>query len=103
VGIDVEQVRPFCEADEIAERFFSREEASKIKAETERKPEIFYQLWTRKEAFLKCSGTGIAHGLNQKMEMDEALICDFVPEEGYIAALAVTRGPVKISHRRWNS
>jgi 4'-phosphopantetheinyl transferase len=102
VGIDVEQIRPISEADEIAERFFSHEEALKIKAETERKSEIFYQLWTRKEAFLKCSGTGIAHGLHQRMAMNETLICDFVPEENYIAALAVARGPVKILHQRWN-
>jgi 4'-phosphopantetheinyl transferase len=66
VGVDVEQIRPVSEADELVERFFSpRENALFKKLSPDQKSIAFFNLWTRKEAWLKATGEGIAHSLNR--------------------------------------
>lgn len=62
VGIDVERVRNLHDAGELVERFFSTRENSEFKLLPEdQKPVAFFNLWTRKEAWLKATGEGIAH------------------------------------------
>lgn len=59
VGCDVEQTEP---PDlQIAERFFSAEEAAQILAQTapDRQADYFYRIWTLKESFVKCIGNGL--------------------------------------------
>lgn len=66
VGIDIEQIRPAITESEIADRFFSSEEALALRmlpAEQQRLG--FFLCWTRKEAFLKAIGEGIGYGLDQ--------------------------------------
>jgi 4'-phosphopantetheinyl transferase len=66
VGIDVEQLRPMDDADQLVHRFFSSRETEAFqKMPPSAKSLAFFNLWTRKEAFLKASGEGIAHLLNQ--------------------------------------
>lgn len=56
VGVDIENIRPY-KAD-LAARIFTREEIAEITDAPN--PDIpFTQLWTRKEALVKCTGTGI--------------------------------------------
>ena len=66
VGIDVERIRPMKDADEFVARFFSeREHASFKRLPESQKPTAFFTLWTRKEAWLKATGEGIAQSLNR--------------------------------------
>ena len=66
VGVDLERIRGGCDADEIVARFFSPREKEVYEALSERlKPEAFFNLWTRKEAWLKATGLGISRLLDQ--------------------------------------
>jgi 4'-phosphopantetheinyl transferase len=64
IGIDAEQIRPIPDMQQIADRFFCPEEASELLSlpETDRE-HAFYRCWTRKEAYLKAMGDGLAAAL----------------------------------------
>lgn len=65
VGIDVESVRSLEDADAIAARFFSpRENAEYRSLQPAHRPRGFFNCWTRKEAFIKATGDGLAHPLD---------------------------------------
>jgi 4'-phosphopantetheinyl transferase len=65
VGIDVEAIRPLADADAVAAHFFSRPEHAAYRALDPRdRPLGFFQCWTRKEAFIKALGEGLAHPLD---------------------------------------
>ena len=61
VGVDVERVKPERDLVALAERALAPEEAGAVReaAEPER-ARLFYELWTRHEARLKCLGVGLA-------------------------------------------
>lgn len=85
VGIDVEYNLKPRNIMGIAERFFLPEEFESLK--TSKNPQaLFFKLWTRKEAYLKLKGVGIANGLDQKIP-DDFIIHDFSPAADYTAAL----------------
>ncbi|WP_420643161.1 4'-phosphopantetheinyl transferase family protein [Candidatus Leptofilum sp.] len=61
VGVDIEQVRPLDDGEQIAERFFSENEVAVFTAvPPEQKPQAFFNCWTRKEAFIKVIGEGLS-------------------------------------------
>jgi 4'-phosphopantetheinyl transferase len=66
VGIDLEYMQPHLDPLELAARIFSEEDFRAFQAlpqgETLR---AFFRAWTRKEAYLKARGEGIADGLRQ--------------------------------------
>jgi len=64
LGIDIEQLRPR-DFLKLAERYFSPAERACLVAMDEPGiPAAFYRGWTRKEAFLKAVGTGLATRLD---------------------------------------
>ena len=65
VGVDVEFPRAQVAHERIASRFFSIKEQAALaeQPETERCT-AFYNIWTRKEAYLKARGDGISAGLD---------------------------------------
>jgi 4'-phosphopantetheinyl transferase len=66
IGVDVEQSRPVTDVDELVARFFSPRETALFQTlPTSQKNAAFFNLWTRKEAWLKATGEGIAHSLNR--------------------------------------
>lgn len=66
IGIDVEVINPKIEFDIIAPRFFSKNEATTLLAlPIEEQPAVFYNCWTRKEAFIKAKGGGLSIPLDQ--------------------------------------
>jgi len=66
VGIDLEYVQPNLDPLELAARIFSEEDLRKFQALPRRDAlTAFFRAWTRKEAYLKARGEGIAEGLRQ--------------------------------------
>jgi len=66
VGVDVEVVRALPDADAIAARFFSPRESEAYRAlDPHHRPAGFFNCWTRKEAFVKALGDGLAYPLNR--------------------------------------
>jgi 4'-phosphopantetheinyl transferase len=59
VGVDVESIHRRARKEEIAKRFFTEEEAAAL----EEQPELFFDYWTLKEAYIKAHGRGLAMGL----------------------------------------
>lgn len=60
IGVDLEQVAPIAQADQIATRFFSQEEKATLTGiEGYEKFETFFKFWTCKEAYLKACGEGL--------------------------------------------
>ncbi len=108
VGVDVEAIRPFPGALQIAERFFAEDEYRELRAmpESERL-QGFFEYWTRKEAIVKSLGLGLSYSLDsfsvslepsasvglgdRQHERDTACrrsVYALKPRPGYVAALA---------------
>jgi len=61
MGVDVEAIRPMADADDIASRFFSPRELADLRAlPLTLRDAAFFACWTRKEAYLKALGSGLA-------------------------------------------
>ena len=61
IGVDVEAVRPERDPERIATRFFSVVEVAALLAEPPKeRPAAFFRCWTRKEAYIKAVGDGLA-------------------------------------------
>jgi 4'-phosphopantetheinyl transferase len=93
VGIDLEFISGSPQAEQIAERFFSSEEISTLRALP---PALqrhgFFLCWTRKEAYIKARGEGLSLPLDQ---FDVSL------KPGEPAELLGTR-PDPLEARRWS-
>jgi 4'-phosphopantetheinyl transferase len=91
VGIDVEWMNPEIEISPLMARFYTPAECQSI---TEMPPEqqkpAFYQVWTRKEAYLKALGLGLS-GLSQTLVQEPSLMVqDINPARDYAGAIALT-------------
>lgn len=63
VGIDVEKIRRI--NFKLADRFFSPEESRSIRDLPQRqRTELFFEIWTLKESYLKALGTGLSRSLS---------------------------------------
>jgi 4'-phosphopantetheinyl transferase len=75
IGIDLEYMQPPSDLPELAKRIFSEEDLQTFQAlPGGEAPAAFFRAWTRKEAYLKARGEGIAEGLRQ-------ISVSFAPEE----------------------
>lgn len=65
IGVDVEQIRPLSDIQQIADQCFCPEEASEVMSapQTERE-RAFFRCWTRKEAYIKATGDGLSAPLS---------------------------------------
>lgn len=69
VGVDVEAHRALRDGLDIAERFYSEREAAELRRLDGRaREELFFRLWSRKEAVLKAAGLGVA-GLSRETDV----------------------------------
>ncbi len=122
LGIDIQDIDPRTNCEQLAGRFFSRLESETLLSlpASERRA-AFFRCWTRKEAFLKAIGRGIALGLDTfdvSLAPEEAprliearfdrrettsrwRFCDLNVDEHYAAALAADRPPFSIRHFDW--
>jgi 4'-phosphopantetheinyl transferase len=65
IGVDVERLRSMPDCEKISERFFSASERQALRGVSAlRKEEAFFNCWTRKEAYLKAVGEGLAAALD---------------------------------------
>lgn len=121
VGIDVEAARVVRDATGLARRFFSPAECAALQTLTgDRLTRAFLACWTRKEAYVKALGLGIATQLGNfdvtvdpdspatieatRPDADDAArwtmhALDAGP--GYFAALVVEGGPASIARLEW--
>lgn len=120
VGVDVEAVRPDFATGEVARRFFAPAEVAALEAlPPGERVEAFFACWTRKEAYIKARGTGIALGLDRfevslapgrpvalLATQDEPAaaarwrLVALAPGQGYAGALA-TDGPARLACWQW--
>lgn len=64
-GIDIERIEPRFAQERIPDRFFSQREAARLRALPEsQQTEAFFRCWTRKEAYIKARGLGMALSLD---------------------------------------
>ena len=121
LGLDVERVRVLKDVGELVQRFFSARENSIFQElSPEQKNVAFFNLWTRKEAWLKATGQGISQNLNRVevsflpgesarlLALPEAFrsgntwsLHEMTPAPGFAAALAICAEKPRISCRQW--
>lgn len=109
IGVDVEHIRTNFACEDIAERFFSPQERAVLRCvPAQVKYEAFFNCWTRKEAYIKARGEGLALPLDQfdvslapgepaallatrwaPHEAARWALRELMPGPGYAAALAV--------------
>ncbi len=103
VGIDIERIRPDFRWERIARRYFSAAEQEALHSvPPELRPAAFFQLWTRKEAYLKARGEGLRFGrLHVEVDWDEAWwVVALEAPLGFAAALVVeSREPLPVLRR----
>ncbi|MEE3717777.1 4'-phosphopantetheinyl transferase superfamily protein [Tumidithrix elongata RA019] len=105
IGVDVEcQQRPIEDVEQLAQRFFSRQESERLRSlPPQEQQELFLQIWTLKEAYLKATGKGLVD--LERVQTDwqgERLVGlvfpdreqtwqahQFQPQPDYVAALVV--------------
>jgi 4'-phosphopantetheinyl transferase len=108
LGVDVEQIRPVPEMEDIAARFFCPEELEDLMALSQpERPHGFFNCWTRKEAYIKAVGDGLSLPLEsfrvalrpsapaQLLRLGASveaargwMLHDFTPVQDYTGALA---------------
>lgn len=89
IGVDVEKSRS---VDlKIAERFFSRNEYSYILSRRDYQDISYYEIWTRKEAYIKWNGKGLSLPLTSFDVTDNALV-------GMLSAIELNDYIVSVCH-----
>jgi 4'-phosphopantetheinyl transferase len=111
IGVDVEHLRPMPDCEQISERFFSESERQVLRRVPAPKEDTFFNCWTRKEAYLKAVGEGLAAPLDSfdvtlapgdpprmltlKGDAEQAARWFFhhlLPADEYVGALAIEGG-----------
>lgn len=65
VGVDVERIDTTHRLDDLVDRYFAPAEAAAFRGlESSLRPHAFFDIWTRKEAFIKVTGEGLYRGLD---------------------------------------
>jgi 4'-phosphopantetheinyl transferase len=120
IGVDIEYLRSMPDCEQISERFFSESERRVLRGIPGRaKEEAFFNCWTRKEAYLKAVGEGLAAPLDSfdvtlapddpprmltlEGDPDRAARWFFhhlVPAEMYVGAIAIEGGAWEV--RTWH-
>jgi len=121
VGVDIERLRSLPDLEAIAERMFSpRERQALRRLPPAQRHEGFFNCWTRKEAYIKALGEGLAYPLDRftvslapgapprleevpddPAEVGRWTLAALGPEPGYAAAVAIEGRPARLVCARW--
>ena len=116
VGVDIEVIEAGRDLEGIAHRYFRPEEYTALaRLPDDERPQVFTQVWTRKEAYLKARGTGIRGGLAsfsvsippQPPKLTGGTdggtwsMADIACGEGYAATVCAAGGPLQVLIRDW--
>ena len=122
VGVDVEPIRRDLDFMTIARAQFSPEEVTALTAEAPgAQLDAFFRCWTRKEAYLKARGQGLAYSLREfsvafGTESRPALrwvaddpgaaqrwtVLECAPAADYAGAVVVEGSPIRLRARHWD-
>lgn len=121
LGVDVEAIRRLDDLESIAKRFFAAAEYAALSSlPDEQKPTAFFNCWTRKEAYIKAIGDGLAYPLDRfevSLRPGEAArllriqddpqaterwsLYHLAPVPGYVGAVVAAGQPTQLSCWRW--
>ena len=121
IGVDLEAIDERVEIEEVARRFFSKEECRGLLGlSEERRREAFFHVWSQKEAYLKARGDGVVFGLDHfdvapDPDRPAALLADrreprarggwtllsLNPGEGFRGAVAVEGAEPRVRRFGW--
>ncbi|MBI4649872.1 4'-phosphopantetheinyl transferase superfamily protein [Candidatus Desantisbacteria bacterium] len=117
VGVDIEYIRPFENAEEIVERFFSEQEKVEFRnLPSQLKNNTFFIWWTRKEAYAKAIGLGMSVPFDNfsvssisdepftPIRCEDAtrwIIKDVKVDSKYVAAVAAEGSKMNLYFWRW--
>ena len=104
VGIDVEEIT--CAEMQIAERFFSIEEYGYLKSfPHEERNHAFFEVWTKKESYIKQRGKGLSIPLTSfsVLDMPDMHFCEVVNDGVAICNICIERsvGPVVVERNEY--
>jgi 4'-phosphopantetheinyl transferase len=108
IGVDVEYLRDDFDTLELANRFFAPREIELVRS----RPDRFFEIWTRKEAFIKAIGMGVSYPLQEfdvcrdRVELSsrvplpraEWFVTTFTPAPACIAALVTSSPQITLRH-----
>jgi 4'-phosphopantetheinyl transferase len=122
VGIDVERERDLDDFEQLVKTICSSRQVDDFKTlRSDDQTGAFYRLWTRKEAWLKATGNGIATSLEYvepsflpgdtvryqslpegfSTSVNKWSLFDFIPRPGFIAAVALDGEVQRLSLSKW--
>jgi 4'-phosphopantetheinyl transferase len=121
VGVDLEFVRPLDDLHEMALRVLSEQEQGALgRATPSEKLRLFYEFWTRKEAFIKATGEGLSFPVNQieaSLPLGQSsrrlgpvgggggkptwTLRALAPDPAFAAALVVEGDTIDVQYGRW--
>jgi 4'-phosphopantetheinyl transferase len=122
IGVDIERVRPEFGGLAIAERFFAPGEIATLQGLPDDSRSLaFFHGWTRKEAYIKAKGKGLALPLDEfevaidpdrpaallatladPLEAARWTLRELAVEPGYVAAVCVEGQGWTLRQRRWD-
>jgi 4'-phosphopantetheinyl transferase len=103
LGVDIERIRPVENTGPLVTPFFSPEELQRWHSlPPSRRAEIFFENWTRTEAFLKFNGEGIGDFPNPIFECEgDCFVQSLRPTPDYAGAIVVENSNAKIRCWKW--
>ena len=104
VGVDLEYIRAEPDYADIARRFFSPAEHDALNAlPSHLYADAFFSCWTKKEAYLKACGEGLARPLNSfsVLELEGWSLYSLRPAPGYVGALAIEGSAWRLRQWQW--
>jgi 4'-phosphopantetheinyl transferase len=81
IGIDIEKIKPFDDMERIAKRYFAPDEYDYCRGNSAR----FFEIWTKKEAYIKMTGRGLSQGLRSFSVLSDKRIRTVLYENYYIS------------------